>query len=237
MLAFGLSLTPPLSPIRIAVVIPTLDEEKALGDNLAAAIAIADDLVVSDGGSRDATVAVAANMGVRTVSGPPGRGGQLNRGAAAVAGEVLVFLHADTRLPTEAAEAIRRAVAAGAVGGAFYLRFDGDRPTLRLGARLINLRTRLFRLPLGDQAQFATRAAFAGLDGFPDWPILEDLDFFRRLKRYGRIAVLPGPAVTAARRFTRDGALRTVARNWLIWTLFALGVPPRRLARLYRQVR
>lgn len=229
-----------MSPIRLAVVIPTLNEEETLRRHLPAAVALADEVVVSDGGSTDGTLAVAAALGgrcVKTVGGSPGRGGQLNRGAAAAAGEVLVFLHADTRLPDGAAAAIRRAVAGGAVGGAFYLRFDRDRWVQRLGARLINLRTRLFRVPLGDQVQFATREAFDRLGGFPDWPILEDLDFIRRLKRLGRIEILPGPATTAARRFVGNGAVRTVVTNWLIWILFALGVAPARLARLYRHIR
>ena len=90
---------------------------------------------------------------------------------------------------------------------------------------------------MGDQAQFATREVFERLGGFRDWPILEDLDFIRRLKRQGRIAVLPGPVTTAARRFLGHGVARTVATNWLIWVLFAFGVSPVRLARLYRHVR
>jgi rSAM/selenodomain-associated transferase 2 len=228
---------PDASALRLSIVIPTLDEEAALRRNLPAARALSDELIVSDGGSGDATQAVAAELGAKVVSGPAGRGGQLNRGAAAANGDVLVFLHADTRLPEGSAAAIRRAIAGGAVGGAFYLRFDSDRRAQRLGAWLINLRTRWLRAPLGDQVQFATAEVFDLLGGFRDWPILEDLDFIRRLKREGRIAILPGPAVTAARRFLGNGVARTVATNWLIWILFAFGVSPARLARLYRHVR
>jgi rSAM/selenodomain-associated transferase 2 len=226
-----------LDPLRLGFVVPALNEEATLRVNLPAALALADDLVVSDGGSTDATLAVAVALGARAVSGAAGRGGQLNRGAAAVAGDVLVFLHADTRLPPEAGAAIRAAVAGGAAGGAFRLAFDRDGLALRAGARLVNLRSRWLGIALGDQVQFSTRAAFAALGGFRDWPILEDLDFIRRLGRVGPTVLLPGPAVTAARRFTRHGALATVARNWLIWLLYALGVPPARLARLYRHVR
>ena len=226
-----------MNPLRLSIVIPTLDEEAALRRNLPTARALADELIVSDGGSADATLAVAAELGAKVVSGPAGRGGQLNRGAAAADGDVLVFLHADTRLPEGSAAAIRRAIASGAIGGAFYLRFDSDRRAQRLGAWLINLRTRWLRAPLGDQVQFATREVFDRLGGFRDWPILEDLDFIRRLKREGRIAILPGPAVTAARRFLGNGVARTVATNWLIWVLSAFGVSPARLARLYRHVR
>ncbi len=108
---------------------------------------------------------------------------------------------------------------------------------LRLGARLINLRTRLTGLPLGDQAQFVTREAFDRLQGFRDWPILEDLDFALRLKRLGRTVLIDERVTTAARRFLEQGIVRTVSTNWLIWGLFLLGVPPQRLARLYRHIR
>jgi rSAM/selenodomain-associated transferase 2 len=221
----------------LAIVVPTLNEEDALRRNLPAAFAAADEVVVSDGGSGDATVAVARELGARVVCGPPGRGGQLNRGAAATNAEVLLFLHADTTLPARGAAAVREAVAAGANGGAFLLRFDVDRPMQRLGSWLINRRTQALRLPLGDQAQFVTRRTFETLAGFRDWPILEDLDFAIRLRRLGGMALIEEPVTTGARRFLEQGAPRTVAINWLIWLLFFLGVSPHRLARLYRQIR
>lgn len=226
--------------MRLAIVVPALNEEEALRRNLPAALAAADEVVVSDGGSADRTVEVARQLGARVVSGPPGRGVQLTRGAeAAEAAEadILLFLHADTRLPPDGARAIRQAVADGAIGGAFCVRFDVDRPMLRLGARLINLRTRLTRLPLGDQAQFVTREGFRRLQGFRDWPILEDLDFAFRMKREGRTVLIEDRVTTGARRFVEQGIVRTVSTNWLIWMLFLLGVSPRRLARLYRHIR
>lgn len=216
---------------------PTLNEEGTLCRILPAALALADEVVVSDGGSTDGTVAVAEKLGARVVTGPPGRGGQLNRGARAATADLLLFLHADTTLPEGAAQAVREAVANGACGGGFFLRFDVDRPLQRLGGRLINLRTRLTRLPLGDQAQFATRETFDRLGGFEDWPILEDLDFALKLRRTKRLALIEDPATTGARRFLEQGTARTVATNWLIWILFFLGVSPHRLARLYRHVR
>lgn len=222
---------------RLAIVVPSLNEEGALRRNLPAALAAADEVVVSDGGSTDGSLEVARELGARVVCGPSGRGGQLNRGAAAAEADILLFLHADTTLPPGAAEAVREAVGNGAAGGAFLVRFDVDRPLQRLGARLINLRTRLVRLPLGDQAQFATRRELERLGGYRDWPILEDLDFALRLRRTGRMAVLDGPVTTAARRFLEQGTVRTVATNWLIWILFLLGVSPHRLARLYRHIR
>lgn len=226
--------------MRLAIVIPTLDEEPSLRRTLPLALAAADEVVVSDGGSTDRTLEVARSLGARIVSGPPGRGGQLNRGAAATESDILLFLHADTILPDAAGQAVRDAVEAGAAGGAFLVRFDVDSPKMRLGGWLASHRTRLTYLPLGDQAQFVTSEAYRVLGGYRDWPILEDVDFARRLKRrYGRrrLALIESPVTTAARRFVEQGSFRTVATNWLIWLLYLLGVPPHRLARLYRHIR
>lgn len=216
--------------------VPALNEEDSLRRHLPAALAMADEVVVSDGGSTDRTVEVARELGARVVTGPPGRGGQLNRGAAAATADVLLFLHADTTLPPGGAQAVREAVAKGAAGGAFLVRFDSG-GIMRLGSRLVNVRTRLTRLPLGDQAQFATRETFDRLGGFMEWPILEDLDFAKRLRRTGRFVLIEAAVTTGARRYLRQGVFRTVAMNWLIWFLFFLGVSPHRLARLYRHVR
>lgn len=200
-------------------------------------MAVADEVVVSDGGSRDGTREVATSLGARVVVGPAGRGPQLNRGAAATGADLLLFLHADTALPPGGVEAVRGAAALGCRGGGFRVRFEPATPLMRLGAVLVNARTRLTRLPLGDQAQFATRTAFVELGGYRDWPLLEDLDFARRLKRQGHVTILPLAVATSARRFRRQGAARTVATNWLIWGLFLCGVSPWRLARLYGAVR
>jgi glycosyltransferase involved in cell wall biosynthesis len=266
----------PAKAMRVAIVVPTLNEESTIARTLPAAQAAlaalaarepraaGSELVVADGGSRDRTVAVAGALGARVVACPAGRGGQLNRGAAATTAEILLFLHADTTLPEGALAAIRAALggtdsggadgggadgppattartaattARPAIGGAFLVRFDESRPLLRLGAWLINQRTRATRLPLGDQAHFVTRAAFEQLGGYRDWPILEDLDFAWRLRRHGRTVILRQRVTTGARRFVELGVARTVATNWLIWLLFVAGVSPRRLARFYSQVR
>ncbi|HLX07004.1 MAG TPA: TIGR04283 family arsenosugar biosynthesis glycosyltransferase [Thermoanaerobaculia bacterium] len=248
--------------MRVAIVVPTLNEEATIARTLPAAQAAlaplaGDELVVSDGGSVDRTVEVARSLGARVVVGPAGRGGQLNRGAAATTAEILLFLHADTTLPAGALSQIRAAIAGGrgdrgggercravparaarpVLGGAFLLRFDTDRRLLRLGAWLINQRTRATRLPLGDQAHFLTRAAFDELGGYREWPILEDLDLSWRLRRHGRTVILEQRVTTGARRFVELGVVRTVAINWWIWLLFVAGVSPRRLARLYGEVR
>ncbi|QQR73614.1 MAG: TIGR04283 family arsenosugar biosynthesis glycosyltransferase [Holophagales bacterium] len=224
-------------PRRLSVVVPAVDEAPTLRQRFGDLLALGDELVVSDGGSRDDTVALARAAGARIVEGPPGRGGQLRRGAAAATGDILLFLHADVRLPAGSGEAIRAAVDAGAVSGAFALRFEPSTPLLRLGERLVNWRTRRFLVPLGDQAQFVRRDLFKRIGGFPDWPILEDLDLTLRLRRIPGMVILPGPAVVSSRRFLVRGTWRTVAVDWLIWSLFLCGVSPHRLALLYRQVR
>ncbi len=223
--------------MRLAIVIPTLDEEHGLADFLTRALAIGDEICIVDGGSSDATVDIARSMRARVVTAPPGRGPQLNRGAQATESDVLLFLHADTRLPEGAVGLVREAIDGGAAGGGFLVRFEPARGALRYAHRMITLRTRLTGCPLGDQAQFVRRDCFVALGGFRDWPILEDLDFIRRLKRIGRIAIIDRPVTTSARRFLRRGVLRTSATNYLIWALYFAGVSPRKLARLYRNIR
>jgi rSAM/selenodomain-associated transferase 2 len=226
-----------LSAKTVAVVIPTLDEETPLRRCLAAVPGTVNEVVVADGGSRDATVQVASELGARVVTGRQGRGPQMNQGAAAAQSEILLFLHADSVLPDGAIESIQGVVEDGRKGGGFLVRFDDPSPLFRLGSGLVNIRTRVTRIPLGDQAQFVTRSAFEQLGGFRDWPILEDLDFARRLKALGAIAIVGSPVLTSARRYRRNGILRTIANNWSIWCLFAVGVSPPNLAKRYRQVR
>lgn len=222
----------------VAILIPSLDEEENLRRNLPAALAAVELVVVSDGGSRDGSTAVARELGARVVEGAPGRGRQLNLAAAsAPEADVLLFLHADTTLPEGGVESVRRAIAGGARHGAFLVRFDAPGLLYSFGAAVINQRTRFVRTPLGDQAQWVERTLFEEIGGFRDWPILEDLDLARRLKRTGRGRMLPERVTTSARRFETRGPLRTVALNWWIWALYSAGVSPHRLARLYRHVR
>ena len=225
--------------MKLAIVVPTFNEEGPLAASLTRARGSADLLIVSDGGSSDRSVEVARSM-AQVVRGELGRGRQLNLGAEAAldgGADVLLFLHADTLLPSMARRLIEEAIGAGAVGGGFAVRFDDQRSMFRLGAKIVNLRTRALSMPLGDQAQFVTARTFRNLGGFENWPILEDLDFILRMRRQGELAIVEQPVVTAARRFTERGIIRTVATNWLIWLLFLFGVKPARLARLYPSIR
>jgi rSAM/selenodomain-associated transferase 2 len=222
----------------VSVVVPTLNEAAVLARTLEALPTGFAEVVVADGGSTDATVAIAREHGARVTASPPGRGPQMNAGAAAAKGDVLLFLHADTVLPPDAPARIAAALAeAGAVAGAFRLGIDSPDPRLRLIARAANLRTRLTGVPYGDQALFVRRDAFDAAGGFPDVPIMEDVELGRRLKRLGRIVVVPARVRTSARRWEREGIVRTTLRNAVLITLYLLGVHPRRLARWYGHVR
>jgi rSAM/selenodomain-associated transferase 2 len=216
----------------ISVIIPTLDEESRLAAAIRSVRAEAE-VVVVDGGSRDATCAVAADEGARVFSSPPGRGRQLDTGARAAGGEWLVFLHADTRLEQGWAEALRT-LPPRVAGGAFRLAIDargGGYRVLELGVRA---RLWLFRLPYGDQALFARREAYERIGGMPHLALMEDVAFVRRLRRAGPLAFLPVRAFTSARRWERHGLVGATLRNWWLLLLYALGQTPERLARRYR---
>lgn len=222
----------------ISVVVPTLNEAAVLGRTLAGLPPGFCEVVVADGGSTDATAEIARAHGARVTVAQAGRGPQMNAGAQAARGGVLVFLHADTALPADAAGRIAAALAdPRVVGGAFSLGIDSTDPRLGAIARAANLRTRLTGVPYGDQALFVRRGAFAAAGGFPAVPIMEDVALARALKRLGRVVLLPTRVRTSARRWEREGIVRTTLRNAALIGLYLLGVPPVRLARWYRDVR
>jgi len=162
----------------------------------------------------------------------------MNAGAARASGEALVFVHADTIVPATFARDIEEALAdPEVVGGRFDVRLDDDHPLCVLIGALISIRSRISRSGTGDQAIFARKQIFESLGGFPDMPICEDLDFARRLKRAGHVACLRGKVTTSARRWRKNGIMRTVLRMWTIRALYLAGVSPARLARMYSDVR
>ena len=225
--------------MRVSIVIPTLREAAALPATLDHLATLEGDLevVVAYGGSEDGTAQVAAahprTDAVVEVGSGGGRARQLNAGAARARGEILVFLHADSRLPAGAHAALS---ATRADGGNFVLRFDGGDRFARVLTGVYALQRR-FGLYYGDSSLWVRRETFERLGGFRELPIMDDYDFVRRLERSAATVCLPGPAATSARRWRRQGVFRTVA-SWLVirW-LFLAGVPPDRLARLYRAVR
>lgn len=196
------------------------------------------DVVVADGGSDDPTREIARRR-ARVVDAPRGRASQQNAGAAAVAGDVLWFLHADCFPPPEATAQIARAIADGAPGGAFRIAFPAEErsghPLLPWIERGIDARTVVTRTATGDQGIFLRRAAFEAIGGFPDLPLFEDVSLFAALARRGRPAICPGPLVTSARRWLEGGPARTMARMWALRIGWWLGVDPARLAGWWRQ--
>ena len=192
-------------------------------------------MILVDGGSDDATIQVAARFSaVRLLASPRGRARQMNAGARAARGDILLFLHADTRLPEGGLGAVSAALDdARVVGGRFDVRFDSPRPVLRMIAFFMNLRSRASGISTGDQAIFVRREVFETMGGYPDMPLMEDIELSRRLKRRGRLAALPSRVTTSARKWEREGALRTMALMWALRFLYMVGVSPARLHRWY----
>jgi rSAM/selenodomain-associated transferase 2 len=220
--------------VRIAVVIPALDEAETVEAAIASARS-ADEIVVVDGGSLDRTADRARAVGAHVISSSRGRARQLDAGWRATGAEVVLFLHADTRLPLGWAGAVRTALAApGVAGGAFRLRFDDRSPALRVVEWGAHRRAAWAGLPYGDQALFVRRAVLEAIGGIAQVPIAEDLDLARDLRRHGRLALLPLAVSTSARRYRSNGALRTWARNTVALAAWRLGVDRSRIARWVR---
>jgi rSAM/selenodomain-associated transferase 2 len=214
------------------VIIPTLNEARRVAAAIESALAAgAGEVIVADGGSGDATVAIARGRGARVIEGETMRARQMNRGAKDAANEALIFLHADTLLPRDGCAAVLDALGSGAVFGGFRLQFREEAFRLRFAAALINFRTRLTRCPWGDQAQFVSRRAFLESGGFREIPIMEDYELAIRMKRR---VLLRQKVTTSGRRFLERGLLRTSWTNWRIILAWRLGADPEKLARMYR---
>ncbi|MCI0622130.1 MAG: TIGR04283 family arsenosugar biosynthesis glycosyltransferase [Acidobacteria bacterium] len=221
---------------KISVIIPALNEAEVIARTLRSIPSGEEiEVIVADGGSHDDTVKVAKALGASVVHIAPGRAHQMNIGAAAAQGEILLFLHADTRLPVDFVrsvyEVLRRP---GVVAGAFRLRLDARGWKFRIVEALANFRSRWFKLPYGDQALFLRRFHFRVAAGFSLLPIMEDFEFVRRFGRWGRIGLAREAAVTSARRWERLGVWRTTLLNQAVILAYLCGASRHRLARWYR---
>jgi rSAM/selenodomain-associated transferase 2 len=217
-----------------------LNEASAIASALVALRRGAPDaeILVVDGGSVDASVEQARPLCDALIVGSRGRAQQLNAGARASHGDAIAFVHADTIVPPTFAADIASALSDSAVvGGRFDVKLDDNALPYRIIGAMISLRSRLSRTGTGDQAIFVRRAVFDRLGGFPELELCEDLEFSRRMKRAGRVACLRARVTTSARRWNRDGVVRTVVRMWLIRAMYLLGVPPARLKRMYSDTR
>jgi rSAM/selenodomain-associated transferase 2 len=227
--------------LSLSIVVPVLDEARGIAEALARLApwrARGVEVTVVDGGSRDDTVRIARPFADSVISAARGRATQMNAGARVTRGNVLLFLHADTRLPADADRIILTSLAwSGRAWGRFDVAIEGRNPVLPMIATLMNLRSRLTGIATGDQAMFMTRSAFIAAGGFPQIALMEDIALSTRLKRMSRPVCLRFLAVTSGRRWERHGVVRTILTMWGLRLAYFLGVAPARLANLYLDAR
>ncbi|MBI4526324.1 MAG: TIGR04283 family arsenosugar biosynthesis glycosyltransferase [Deltaproteobacteria bacterium] len=225
--------------MRISVIIPVFNEAKTIAQTLQAVARLGPhEIIVVDGGSTDDTAARARQTGVTVISSPRGRARQMNHGAKLASGDVLLFLHSDTYLPSSALTEIAAAMThPHCPGGRFDLRLDREERIYRIIGALISLRSRLTKVATGDQAIFVRREIFESMRGFPDIPLMEDIAFSRLLKRQGKVACLRSRVVTSARRWEKEGVWQTILKMWVLKLLYFTGVSPVRLKHFYDDTR
>lgn len=227
--------------MRFSIIVPVLNEAAVIENLLVHLTGLCTqhdcELLIVDGGSTDETVAIAERYGC-VIHSPRGRATQMNAGAKVASGDILLFLHADTILPHDAFTAIEHALAASqVVGGAFRLCFNCDRWPYKLVAFTTNLRSQLRTLFTGDQAYFIRATSFRAIGGYPDQPLMEDLEIIARLRTTGKVVLLPQFVTTSARRHEQGGLWRSVLFMWYLRTLYACGVSPTKLQQMYLDVR
>jgi len=223
-------------PISISIIIPTLNETACLAHTLSA---VGDrpgvEIIVVDGGSTDDTRRLAASEEAVVLLAAPPKARQMNAGAAVAQGDILLFLHADTRLPNAFEKTVRICLREPHVAlGAFRLQIDHASGWLQVIESAANWRSQFLKMPYGDQALFLTKSVFQDLGGYSDMPIMEDFDLVRRCQKYGRIAIAPDAVITSARRWQHLGITRTWLINQAIVFGYMVGISPRRLAAWYR---
>lgn len=225
--------------MKVSVILPILNEAHCLHESLSDLGRFDGlEIIVVDGGSQDGSRDIALHYTPLVFGATPGRGRQMNVGARKATGDVFLFLHADTRIDPSGLIALRDVMSAsGVVGGAFRLQVDSERFGVRCVVAGANLRGRWFGLPYGDQGIFVRASVFHRLGGYPEIPLMEDLSFVRRLHREGEFVLLSHPAITSSRRWDKEGVIFTTIRNWILVTLYFMGVSPWRLAKWYKVVR
>lgn len=227
----------------IAVIVPILNEKKRLPDLFHMLAELnADEVMIVDGESIDGTAIFlsekTSESGFSCCESRPGRAIQMNKGAELCKSDILLFLHADTEITSNALAHVRDAMRdSKIVGGRFDIALSGSRPAFRLIEFMINLRSRITKISTGDQAMFVRRDVFESLDGFPDQPLMEDIEFSKHLKREGRISCLRDKVTTSSRRWKRYGIMKTIVLMWKLRFLYWIGVSPEHLVKLYSHAR
>ena len=224
--------------MRISIIIPALNEAQHIGTTLSCLEPLRQkghEVIVVDGGSQDATLKLASSGTDKVVTTMPGRARQMNAGAEASAGDVLWFLHADTRVPEDAADKISLALAnPNSYWGRFDIRLSGEHYLLRIVEKLMNLRSCISGIATGDQGIFVRRACFEAIGGFQEIPLMEDIELSKRLKKWSRPCCIHRKLVTSSRRWEKHGVVRTIILMWRLRLAYAMGVSPDKLAPLYK---
>lgn len=224
--------------MRFSIIVPMLNEAPGLPGLLARLTELERqgcEILIVDGGSDDGSVSLAERAGFRVLASQKGRARQMNLGAAQATGDVLLFLHADTLLPEDALTTLRQNMQkTAAVWGRFDVLIDGAHPMLRVIATLMNHRSRWTGIATGDQAIFVTRKAFNAVGGYPDQPLMEDIELSNRLRALARPACIPTPVRTSGRRWESRGVWRTVLLMWRLRWAYWRGTPAEQLAQRYR---
>jgi rSAM/selenodomain-associated transferase 2 len=222
---------------KLSIIMPVLNEGEGIAaalDALADLRALGSEVIVVDGGSRDATIQRARLRADRVISAPRGRALQMNAGAAKAQGDVLLFLHADTRLPRDADHIVLNGLEhSGRAWGRFNVKITGRSPLLAVVGWLMALRSRVTGIATGDQAIFAQRGAFQSVGGFPGIALMEDIALCKRLKRVSRPLCLSERVVTSGRRWDKHGVINTIVLMWRLRLRYFFGADPNELAREY----
>lgn len=230
---------------KISIIIPVLNEATTIEATLTLLQDTPDiEIIVVDGGSRDQTIKIvnflskrlAPSLSIKIISTTAGRAHQMNAGAAVARGDILLFLHGDTYLPPKfnllLLQALQDAVT---IAGAFELQINAQLPGLRLVEKMVNMRSRFFSLPYGDQAIFMKKSVFEEIDGFPNLPIMEDFELMLALRKLGKVVIIAAPVITSGRRWQKLGVVKTTLLNQLIIAGYFMGISPNLLVRWYRQ--
>ncbi len=225
--------------VSIAAIVPVFNEAQLLPEKLSSLRALnSDELIFIDGGSTDGTQQLLEASGVTWFTGVRGRAAQMNVGAGKCKSDIILFIHIDTEIDESNISAIKSVMKQqGLVGGRFDIRLSGHHPAYRMISWFMNIRSRWSKISTGDQALFVRRAVFEQMGGFADLPLMEDVEFSKRLKREGDIACLRETVITSSRRWQQHGIIRTVLLMWKLRFLYWLGTPADKLAAMYRDAR